>query len=508
MNINYKSPINIVFTLCFLITTLIIFGYLPREFAFVLAFLYYSFLILSPTEQGVSLIIRAIPLFIALPLTDSFDNFNIWRLAILIIFIKWGIEGGRAINLLKNLTKEDYYKDVYKNKKLELYGSIFLFFTSISFLVGVNTTEAIIRIIYIFNIVAFFVVIRSLVIEKLDTAKRFFKDTMIGVGIALLFGLVQLILAYFTHIELFHFWWAQEVSVNQFGKTWGNIVWEQGNTWFSYSGDILRLRMFSIFPDTHSFPMYIVMGIPAFFTLLFLNNKLSLFKDDGKEFLKKITPRTSNDYALVFLSVFAFLSIILSGTRGIWVAFLLPMVLVLLWFSRNGRVYSKYVLLSFIIFFTAMMLYIGIGSFRQFQTDGDASLNRLRSVFDLGETSNSGRIHIWGTTIKYIAKEPIWGVGVANYPFILSENMTASLAGSSAHNIYLHIASTTGIPSAIFFLLLLYELIKRGLRCVKNNKKEWYAVYQVATVFSVLWLAMYLMTDSAFLTHERFLDLW
>lgn len=503
----YCSYLNVTFFLCCLFTTLIIFGYLPREVAFFVAFLYYSFLIFSPTEKGVSLIIRSIPLFIALPITDSFDNFNIWRIAILLIFLKWGIEKGRIYYFIKRLFNKEYICSSYRNNKLEVYGSIFLLLTALSVLIGVNVTESIIRVIYIANIVALFVVVRSLVSEKAEVAKKFCYDFIISIGVVLLFGFVQFSLSYFTDIGLFHFWWSTEVSMNQFGSMWSNIVLNSGNTWFSYSGEELRLRMFSIFPDTHSFPMFVIMGIPALFTLLFVNNKLSLFNDNKIRFWKKLKVKNKEDYIILFLVFFAFLSIILSGTRGIWVAFLLPMVLVLLILTKRSRPYGQYVVISFVIFAFAMATYIGIGSFKQFQDSetGDASISRLQSVFDFGETSNSGRIYIWKKTIQYIVEEPVWGVGIANYPFILRENMTASLAGSSAHNIYLHIASTTGVPSAIFFMLFLYEIIKRGMYSARKEKAEWMNVYQVATGFAVLWLAMYLMTDSALFDARAFM---
>lgn len=503
----YVSYINITFFFCCFFTTLVILGYLPREVAFFIAFLYYSFLILSPTESGVSLIIRSIPLFIALPITDSFDNFNIWRVAIFLIFIKWGIEKGRIYYFLKRLFNKEYICSSYKNNKLEVYGSAFLLLTSLSVFIGVNTVDSIIRVIYIFNIVALFVVVRSLVSEKSELAKRFCYDFIISIGIVLLFGFVQFSLSYFTDIGLFHFWWSTEISLNQFGSMWSNIVLNSGNTWFSYSGEELRLRMFSIFPDTHSFPMFVIMGIPALFTLLFVNNKLSLFGDNKISFWKKLKVRKKEDYLILFLIFFAFLSIILSGTRGIWVAFLLPMVFALLIFTKHGRPYGQYVIISFVIFAMAMVAYIGIGSFKQFQDSetGDASISRLQSVFDFGETSNSGRLYIWKTTLNYIATEPIWGVGIANYPLILRENMTASLAGSSAHNIYLHIASTTGVPSAILFMLFLYEIIKRGMYLVRKGEVEWMSAYQVVTCFAVLWLAMYLMTDSALFDARAFM---
>ena len=499
------TRLNIVYGVCLSLTTLIIFGFLPREVSLFVAFLYSAFILFSPTNQGVSLIIRSIPFFIALPLTESFDNFNTWRIAILLIVLKWGIEQNRILLFLRALRKKEYWDSVFETKKLEIYGSVFLFLSTLSLLIGLNAEETLLRIIYLFNIAAFFVVVRSLVSETPSFAKAFCRDFLIGVGMILAFGLVQFINAYTVEFWRFHWWWAGEVSLAQYGTNWSNVVLTD-NTWFSYAGDTLRLRIFSVFPDTHSFPMYVIMGIPCFVTLLFLRKRLPFFAYQAKK-ASTFVLRSLADYSVFIGFVVAYLAVILSGTRGIWLASLAPLVLVLLWFHRGGKPYAKCVLYSCVLFVLLFGVYIGIVSFKQFQeteSTSSATIERLQSVVDLSEKSNSGRLYIWENTIRYTIDHPIWGIGIANYPLILGEDIQTSIAGASAHNVYLHIASTTGVPSLIFAFLFLYELLRRGLRSLHSFSTRWEVVYQMGTVFALLWLAFYLMTD-AVLFDERIL---
>lgn len=68
---------------------LIIFGTVPRWFAFVLAAFLILYTLLSSLEDATVMFVRSIPLFIALPITQSFDNMNTWRIIALIIFLRW-----------------------------------------------------------------------------------------------------------------------------------------------------------------------------------------------------------------------------------------------------------------------------------------------------------------------------------------------------------------------------------------------------------------------------------
>src|SRR3990167_143261 len=81
--------LDLVFIIELFLFALIILGIIPREAALYLVAGLAAYVLLAPLEDGVVLFIRSIPLFLALPFTTDFDNFNTWRILSAIIFLKW-----------------------------------------------------------------------------------------------------------------------------------------------------------------------------------------------------------------------------------------------------------------------------------------------------------------------------------------------------------------------------------------------------------------------------------
>jgi len=257
-----SNPINIIFFTAIALVAFIAFGIIGRETAFVFLLLYVFFVLFYPVERGVELFLRSIPFFIALPITESFDNFNIWRIILLLIFIKWFLieyDWKKLVQFRFNLNS------FIQNNKIEFAGILFLLFAGLSVFVGPDIIAGAKRFIFILNATMLFIVVRSLIIKNKENAFGFAKNFAYSGILAVLFGYLQFISAYFAPAWVFHYWWGQIVSVGLYGAAWGDIVTNFGNTWFSYSGNTLRLRMFSTFPDSHSFPMYVIMTFPALF---------------------------------------------------------------------------------------------------------------------------------------------------------------------------------------------------------------------------------------------------
>ena len=488
----FLTPLNSVYVLGLCITTLTIFGFLPREAAFGVALLYIGYVALVPAERGAQLFLRLIPFFIALPITTSFDNFNTWRIVLFVLALRWAFESGRLLRMLGTLRSPQVFLREYR---VEAAGMLFIALSAASIAVGIDYSGGILRIAYLLNAAALFVIVGSLIAEDFARFMPLARSFVLGAIIAILFGYVQFFSAYFAPAWMFHYWWGQEVSVAQYGEVWGNIATNEGNTWFSYSGGTLRLRMFSLFPDSHTFPMYTLMALPALFALLFARwgRRLPFLGKEG------LSPAELGSLFLLFGILF--LSLILSGTRGIWLAALCPLFVVfVLHRSKGGTPYCRQIAALVVLFLCMVPIYFLIALFPQFQ-DSEfselASLGRLRSLIDFGETSNLGRIAIWKQTAAYVRQSPIWGIGIANYPLILSENPTASLAGSSAHNLYLHILATTGIFSLFSALWFVWELFWRGVHWVRSRSVSAATLYQVGILVSLVWLGGYLMTDAA-----------
>ena len=486
--------LDAVYLVLIALTLAVIFDAVPRDTAFLIALIYTGYILFADTVSGTSLVIRSIPLFIALPFTDSFDNFNVWRFIVVLLFLKWGVEKQRIITFIQNIVRFPYtHKDALKQHSVEILGCLFLLLTLVSALVNINVFDGMVRVIYIVNTVLLFIVVRSLIIEKKELAFQFGKDVLYGAYVVLCVGIGQFIASYFISTSDFHRIWGGTVSVLQYGQNWGDIVLYHGNTWFSYAGETLRLRMFSLFPDSHSFPMYLIMAIPAFFVLVWRTSVVSCVE------LVKRSYKQHQAWFFGLCFVLAYFALILSGTRGIWLAALAPLGLVLFLWTRASKKYVYYIVCSVLMLVMLFGAYLGVASFKQFDDSSatsSASIQRITSVVSIGELSNQGRLNIWEQTLEHIQQKPVFGVGVANFPLVLDEPIEYELKGSSAHNIYLHIAVTSGVLSAIIFISILLIIVGRGVIAVRHNSKAWYSGLQFAVSFALLWIMAYLMTDA------------
>jgi O-antigen ligase len=85
----------------------------------------------------------------------------------------------------------------------------------------------------------------------------------------------------------------------------------------------------------------------------------------------------------------------------------------------------------------------------------------------LTDQTTSFRLLAWGNTAKIIADSPWFGTGHGNYYIgfkALGDNaLSSGERFDDAHNLYLHVASTGGIPFALSFVFLLAASIAAGL---------------------------------------------
>src|SRR3990167_8659261 len=374
-----KKLINWIFAAEIILFGLIVTGILPRAVVPYLAVALSVYALFASLEYATVFFVRSIPFFIAIPLTATFDNFNTWRILSGIIFLKW-------------LYKE--WPDYRKYFSIPL---LLLLATAIlSVIPAPDKMLAVKRIIYFLNLSLIGVVISDLA-RKDEFAKQLTKNISIPVIIVTLIGFLHLGSTYLMDIYQFMGFWAGKVQFNQFGAGWSYIVYNLGNTWYAYYGEQISLRMFSLFPDSHSFPQFILLGLPAVFTV-FWNKKKTL---------------------IVLISLI-FLAAILTGTRCIWAAgaasaFLA--ILLMFWFKKiklnqPAQIVFRKISSSFIIFFLLFIVAFPIFAspqFRLYKMDSELLAKRVRSIINFGETSNKERIRIWKLSLESIKKHPLLG---------------------------------------------------------------------------------------------------
>ncbi len=497
---------------------LIVTGVVPREAALLVAAGLALYALMAPLEDALVLFVASIPLFLALPITATFDNFNTWRILALIIFARWFLmrmkrEGwpdwGTPAARKAPQSTAGVRRD--RTPNTVIFALLLLLFLALASLIGSPDWKlGLKRIIYFGNISLVGIVAYDLLRRNKNLAPRIIRAIAIPTMIVIAVGFIQVISTYLVDIYQFMRIWGEGIQAREFGNTWSYIAVHLGNTWFAYYGEQLSLRVFSLFPDSHSFPQFVLLGIPALFALAL--DKLLNSPERTASLGRMIRTRTRLSIVWVPL---ALLIAILSGTRGIWAASIAAVLVsmgIIAWMSRHASAYHarvfKYLSLYLILFFMLFSIAYPVFVSPQFLVSKGNFLllgERIRSIIDFGETSNAQRIVIWKQSIASIVRHPLLGVGIGNFPVILGQKLFLAKAGSSAHNIYLHIAAEMGIPALLIALWLLWRLFtKTYLNYVGTTDPTLMAYYGAALIY-IPWVLAYCLTDVALFDERAFL---
>src|SRR3989344_5420833 len=255
---------NLFFIVEVILFGLIITGVLPRETALYLGVALVIYFLAVPLDDSIVFFVRSIPLFLAMPLTTDFDNFNIWRLLAVIIFVKWLLK--ETLNpKLEILNKLKIQNLKLKTPTILLLALLLLAILSV--IPALDKIATIKRIIYFLNFAVLGAVIYDKASDK-EFAKRLIKNSVMPIIIVAVVGYIQVISTYLIDIYQFMRIWGEGIQCRQFGEQWCRIAVQLGNTWFAYYGEQLSLRVFSLFPDSHSFPQFVLLGFPAILAII------------------------------------------------------------------------------------------------------------------------------------------------------------------------------------------------------------------------------------------------
>ncbi|MDO8496634.1 MAG: O-antigen ligase family protein [bacterium] len=494
------SLLNKIFILELVLFGLIITGFLPREISIFLAIGLVIYFIMAPIEDTTIFFIRSIPFFIAIPIMAEYDNLNIWRILSIILFLK-----------LAHITGLNYFLKIKEFSKYSKLLVLLLVFAVLSIIPALDRGEAVKRIIYFVNLSLIGMVVYYLVANSRSFAPRLIKNIAIPTIIVTVVGFIQVASTYFIDIYQFMRIWGEGIQMRQFGVLWSQIAVRLGNTWFAYYGDQLSLRVFSLFPDSHSFPQFVLLGLPAIFAIAL--QKILNPKSETRSLLNMI--KTRANMSVLWIPA-VFLIAILSGTRGIWAASVGVIIIisgVIYWMHRtkSENYYKnifKYISLYMVVFFLLFAVAYPIFISPQFLlSKGDWGLfgERIKSIIDFGETSNSQRIEIWKASFESIKERPLLGVGIGNFPVVLKQNIFLTRAGSSAHNIYLHIAAEMGILALVTAVWFLWLVFKKSYHNFILEREPFLVTYFGAIILFVPWVLIYSLTDVALFDERAFL---
>ena len=483
---------------------LMVFNVLPRELSLFVTGLLVFYFIFSPLEDSLWVFIASIPLFVALPITENFDTMASWRILLIVLFLVLFFKQGIFWKL----------KDNFKYYQVEYLTGVFLLIAIASLFVTDDLFIGIKKIIFLINAFLLYIIIRNLAYKNKEVLFKVINAMKVAIGFVLGVGFLQLIMVFFINLHKFWYLWDRNVINVFYGIDLSNLL-SYSNTWFSYySYQLPTLRMFSVFPDSHSFAFFCILAIPFFLTAIFINNSKSKLKIIGS----------------YLLLISCLLAIIFSGSRGTWISafgvLLIYLSIILLYSSptvrswtiffiptskENWRKQIQLILGSLIIFFLLfpiasvilfMPQYIELGR----DAISDASLfERTRSIIDFTETSIKGRLEIWQRTVDSIIIRPFLGVGIGNFPLVLNEDFSFSKRGSSAHNLYLDFAAEIGVFALFVLLVIFWKIFKRSWYFFQGKIKgnsSYLNIWIGFFVIAFLWILSYNLFDVVLLNDK------
>lgn len=475
------APRILLLALLILLTVLAALGLVPREALLIWAGIAAFLILCSPLENGLWLFLAAMPILPALPL-GQFDSFNAFVFLIPLLALRAWIERG---------SQPKPWLPTQPALRLLAVGAIALLgLMALSVFVAPDRSLALQRLI--FFVLAFgFAGVVATHLARGGASGAIRQALTIAIAIVVTGGFAQLILVKLLGLNTFWSAWALGVIPTLFGNALSRVLLV-ANSWFAFlPGKLPTLRMFSVFPDSHSFAMWLILGLAVL--LPFIRRDVSR--------LQRAVAAT-----LIILSL---LGIILSGSRGTWISAFVPLAVALAFLigpvrrlapalaeliPKRFAATAAVTILIFLALFPAATVLVRWSAGRV-GTD-QVLFERALTIADVAEVSNQGRLRIWKLTLQSIASRPLLGVGLNNYPVVLAQEPRESKKGSSAHNLYLHLAAELGIPALLLAIAMAAFALLSTLQ--QDNAARLFA-------FALLWAGTYSIFDVVLLQNRVWL---
>lgn len=190
------------------------------------------------------------------------------------------------------------------------------------------------------------------------------------------------------------------------------------------------------------------------------------------------------------LTLLMFFNLLSCCTRSAWVAYLLISFIIFIWLLKEKKKeYFKnfgILLISFVLIFIYLFYGFNTNGESDFRDKFYITIKDIKKTSQIGinNDTGSGRIELWKLTFNVIKKHPLIGCGIDNL-YLLANRFVAD----KAHNEYLQIAATSGIPNLIVYLLFLWNVLKFKIKNIREKKSFfWFCIifsYLIQAFFNI-----------------------
>lgn len=194
---------------------------------------------------------------------------------------------------------------------------------------------------------------------------------------------------------------------------------------------------------------------------------------------------SNKSWKYYFSSCLIFAVALMSRTRGAWLGMSIAMVILIVFFVRDSKKRKKVEVL--IMTFASIIFALNL------LMNGIIISRVLSIIFDFkqvaapagpagspgpDDAAGSYRIFTWKRVVMAIPRNPLVGVGMGNLRYIFETYFSNDLvvvreqgvaAFQRAHNEFIHIAATTGIPSLIVYIAFLFGVAKNSISRIRSN---------------------------------------
>ncbi len=181
------------------------------------------------------------------------------------------------------------------------------------------------------------------------------------------------------------------------------------------------------------------------------------------------------------------------------IAFVFMWALCIIFSRRQGvKLWKKLTLGSAI----TMALFIAAVPIVDFASDGMVS-DDMEFAQTMTETEGAngalnGRVDFWMDGIRALPKYWLTGVGIDNFKKIIKDDPYPNMyGGRTAHNEYLQMACTEGVPALCIYLMILFYVFIKGIKIWKQKCNEDAIAYRTMYVAFFAYIAQAFVSFSA-----------
>ncbi len=205
--------------------------------------------------------------------------------------------------------------------------------------------------------------------------------------------------------------------------------------------------------------------------------------------------------AILFFLLIAITGLILSYSRGAWLALVVGLLSIVVFQKKKIAHVISISIVSIIIFIAIL---INNNEYLKFAPDHDRTIfhadfsDHLSATISMKDISNAERFHRWVAGIRMIAEKPIAGFGPNSFytqykPYTVSSFKTwvsNNPEHSTVHNYFLLIAIEQGIFGLMIFLVLLIWMLLKAQQLYHQFQSSFYSTIAIVTGIIIIMITI------------------